>query len=383
MAASREKLACSVYWHDDVLLHEPGVLYDSPLYEVSPPHPESADRLRNLRSVLARGPLASQLDWPVVAPASMEDLTLFHDPAYVQRMAAVESLGRPLAIDRWFSVTGATWRAAVAAAGCAVSGARDLMAGRSRRAVILTRPPGHHAMSAGAAGYCVFNNAGLAALAARAAGAERVAIVDWDAHHGNGAQGFFYGRADVLTISVHVHTGHMHGDIPHCAGLPGEMGADAGVGANINVDLPVGIGDTGYASVFDDIVIPALRAFAPDLIVCAAGQDAGVFETAARQCLTMAGFHGIGTRMGQCADEVADGRLMTVQEGGYSLGYAPLCLYATTAGMLGAALELEDPLAYLPPGTDGRHRAAVRAAKPALEGCRERFAAAPDDQPTK
>jgi acetoin utilization deacetylase AcuC-like enzyme len=234
-----------------------------------------------------------------------------------------------------------------------------------RRAVALIRPPGHHATARRGEGYCIFNNAGLAALAALDAGAERVVIIDWDAHHGNGAQSFFYEDPRVLAISIHMHTGQIRLDRTGGDGLPSEIGAGFGTGTTLNVDLPYGVGDDGYARTFRQIIQPAVAAFAPSALICAMGQDAAMCEANGRQCLTMRGFHNIGASVSACADDCSNAGVTLIEEGGYSLSYAPLCLYATLAGVIGRDLAIDDPLNYLPleepPGFDDAIAASTAA----------------------
>jgi acetoin utilization deacetylase AcuC-like enzyme len=195
-------------------------------------------------------------------------------------------------------------------------------------------------------GFCLLNNVAVTAAVLAARG-ERVAIVDWDAHHGNGTQAGFYARGDVLTVSVHMDHGSWGPDHPETGGRE-ERGTGAGDGANLNVPLPYGAGDAALADALDRVVVPALRAFRPDAIVGACGQDASQFDPNARLNVSMAGFHRVGATLAAAADELTGGRLVLVQEGGYAQTYAALCLHETLAGASGRPPLLEDPLAYLP-----------------------------------
>jgi acetoin utilization deacetylase AcuC-like enzyme len=130
------------------------------------------------------------------------------------------------------------------------------------------------------------------------------------------------------------------------------VGTGAGVGANLNLALPFGSGDAMYHAAFDRIAAPVLEEFDPEIIVAACGQDASQFDPNGRQCVSMAGFHGLASRTRKLADRHCDGRLVLVQEGGYAVSYAALCLHATLEGAIGEALILSDPLAYLPEPTD-------------------------------
>jgi acetoin utilization deacetylase AcuC-like enzyme len=364
-----EKL--SIFWHEDVLLHDSGASANVPQLEVTERHPDSADRLRNMKSLLERGPLSDALTWCAGRHANHEELTRFHSPAYVEEIRHLSEVGQPVVLDRFFAISAGTWLAASAAAGCAIAAAESVLR-QPGIAAALVRPPGHHAVADRGEGYCIFNNCGLAALAARTAGADRVAIVDWDAHHGNGAQSFFYRRADVLTLSLHVHTGSVRVDRSGGDGLATEIGDGDGLGATININFPPGTGDRGYRDAFDEIVRPALSAFRPDLIIGAMGQDASMNDANGRQCLTMRGFHQIGAKIRGCAERYSRGRLIFIEEGGYSLTYAPLCLYATLAGALGRPIELEDPVNYLPEDRWTHYRPALDDARTALRVCQDR-----------
>ena len=215
-------------------------------------------------------------------------------------------------------------------------------------------------------GFCLFNNAAIAARHLQTEhGIERVAIVDWDTHHGNGNQECFYARGDVLTISLHQRTGLWDEFHPQ-TGSPHEVGLGPGRGANVNVELPAGSGDRAYELAMRDIVVPVLRQFGPSLIVGSCGQDASAFDPNGRQNVSMDGFRAIGRAVGDAARELCDGRLVLVQEGGYARTYAAFCLHATLEGVLGEAEPLlPETLAYMPDDFT-RARESVEAVQSAL-----------------
>jgi acetoin utilization deacetylase AcuC-like enzyme len=340
-----------VHWHDDALAHDTGEgLWErgaDDLLAVPELHPENHERIRNMRSVLERGPLASRIDWREGRHATEEELATVHDPGYVARLREVMSSPGRLE-DGNTVVSDHSWRAALAAAGTALEATDAVLAGETDVAFALVRPPGHHAQPAQADGYCFFNNAALAAERARRAGVERVAVVDWDVHHGNGTQACFYDRADVLTISLHMRTG-LWGPTHPQSGSPEEVGHGAGQGFNVNVELPVGSGDQAYELAMRAVVGPVLEQFAPGLIVGAVGQDASTFDPNGRQNVSMDGFRAIGRVLGDRARELCEGRLVLVQEGGYARTYAAYCLHATLEGVLGVDTPLLDEvLAYIP-----------------------------------
>jgi acetoin utilization deacetylase AcuC-like enzyme len=232
-------------------------------------------------------------------------------------------------------------------------------------AYALGRPTGHHAGPRTADGFCLFNQEALAAERARERGVERVAVLDWDVHHGNGTQACFYDRADVLTLSVHMRHGSWDPETHPETGACGELGAGPGLGFNVNVELELGAGDAAYLAAVEEIAAPVLERFAPGLLVVASGQDASGVDPLGRHNVSMAGFRALGERTAELVDGCCDGRLLLVQEGGYQPAYGPLCLHATLEGLLGTGALLEDPVAYVP-DDPARGAADVRAARAAL-----------------
>jgi len=344
--AGTDRLA--VFWHDDVLTHDTGEgVFEapaSPLLAEQILHPESAPRLRNMRALLRNGSLAPRIDWHEGRHATRGELLAFHEAGYVDGIFAADAEGR-----RFSSTTlmrSGSLRGLCAAAGTALAAVEHLCA-TGQPSMALIRPPGHHAAPAMADGYCFFNNAGLAARRAQALGLRRVAIIDWDVHHGNGTQEGFYADATVFTVSLHMDHGAWGPTHPQ-TGAVDERGRGPGLGYNLNLPLPMGAGDQTYLRAFERFVVPALTAFSPDLIVIGNGQDAGQFDPNGRQLVTMAGFNALARAARGLANELCGGRLLVVQEGGYNPAYAAFCLYATAEGFLGEPLSCTDPLAYLP-----------------------------------
>jgi acetoin utilization deacetylase AcuC-like enzyme len=355
-----------VFWHDDALLHDTGSgVFEhgpSPLMAEPELHPENVVRVRNMKSILERGPLAEHVRWHTGRHASIDELLLLHDPDYVESIRQFCEQGGGVLL--WSTtVSEGSWPAALAAAGTAIAAAEAVLAGESQVAYSLVRPPGHHAQPAQADGYCLFSNVALAAEHARRSGIERVAILDWDVHHGNGTQECFYERNDVLTVSFHMRHGAW-GPSHLQTGAPGEVGRGPGEGFNVNVELPSGTGDGGYLKAFEEIVVPVVDGFEPGLILVACGQDANQFDPNGRQNVSMAGFHALGSATRELAARHGDGRLVLAQEGGYARSYSAFCLHATLAGVLGVDTALDDPCAYIP--DDPSHAddaiAAIRAA---------------------
>jgi acetoin utilization deacetylase AcuC-like enzyme len=338
-----------VFWHAAALEHDTGVgLWESPpseLLEEQELHPENAERIRNMRSVLLRGPLAERIGWRDGRLATTAELESVHDPEYVGSIKeACDGGGRRFGSTTVLSA--GSWRPLLAAAGTALAAADAVIAGDVAIGYALVRPPGHHAGRAVADGYCFFNNVALAVERFRSAGAERVAVVDWDVHHGNGTQACFYARDDVLTISLHMRHGSWGLSHPE-TGSPEETGDGTGAGHNVNVELQPGSGDGAYAEAFRRVVEPVLERYRPDAVIGASGQDASAFDGNGRMNVGMDGFHAIGASVRTSADE-AGAPLLLVQEGGYARTYAAYCLHATLEGVLGTDRLLEDPIAYMP-----------------------------------
>jgi acetoin utilization deacetylase AcuC-like enzyme len=213
------------------------------------------------------------------------------------------------------------------------------------------RPPSHHAAPDVADGYCFVNGVALAAVEALAQGCRRVAVVDWDVHHGNGSQEGFCARNDVLVVSLHMNHGAWGKTHPQTGGVE-EIGHGPGEGYNLNLPLPMGCGDDTYTKVVERCVVPYLDWFKPDIILVSNGQDAGQFDPNGRQLVTMRGFHRMARMLRNAAERLCSGHLVAVQEGGYNPAYALFCAYATVAGFLNADLDLEDPLAFYPDDGD-------------------------------
>ena len=317
----------------------------SPHLPILEPHPENGDRARNMLAVLEKGPIAGAIDWHRAPAAQPVDLERFHMPAYVDELAAI-----PVDESRWFSGTTVfgpgSFAVCSTAAGLALAAAGHVYDGHDKLAYALVRPPGHHAQPGMADGYCFFNNIGIAIEALRARGLERAAVIDWDVHHGNGTQQGFYDDSDILTISLHMNHGAWGATHPQ-TGAVDEAGAGAGSGKNLNLPMPWGSGDQAYARVFDELVAPLVRAHRPQMLFIANGQDANQFDPNGRQLLSMQGFYQLGRRARALADELCDGRLVLVQEGGYAISYAAYCLHASLEGVLQREPGLTDPLAYM------------------------------------
>jgi acetoin utilization deacetylase AcuC-like enzyme len=289
---------------------------------------ERPERVSLTHSVLEG---SGALEWVTQLPArfaSEDELRLAHTGAHVARV--LEAAGRPETVQLGFEAwTGpGTHDAMLLAAGGLLAAVEAVLDGRVDNAFALLRPPGHHAERAASMGFCLFNNTAIAARwAQRERGLERVAIVDWDVHHGNGTEEIFRDDPSVLTISLHQDGLYP----PHSGAL------NSGGEANVNVPLPAGSGDHGYAHAFERVVEPVVRAFGPELLLVGAGQDASATDPLGRMSLTVAGFRALADRAVALAGQLCGGRLVAMLEGGYSLLHLPLANLAILEGLAGVA----------------------------------------------
>jgi acetoin utilization deacetylase AcuC-like enzyme len=211
--------------------------------------------------------------------------------------------------------------------------------GQVRNAYALVRPPGHHAESDQGRGYCVFGNAVIAIRhAQRALGVGRVAVVDWDVHHGNGTETAFLEDPSVLTISIHQDRHY-----PVDRGLLTEVGQGAGRHTNLNIPLPAGSGHGAYLAAFDEVVVPALLRFQPELIVITSGLDASAMDPLGRMMCTSETYREMTRRVMAAADACCQGRIVATHEGGYSNAYVPFCGLAVLETLSGIRSDAADP----------------------------------------
>ncbi|TKY48682.1 Histone deacetylase 8 [Spatholobus suberectus] len=351
-AASSAVNQIDVFWHEGMLKHDAGNgVFDSGMdpgfLEVLEKHPENSDRVRNMVSILKRGPISPHISWNLGRPALIPELLSFHTPEYVKELVEADKEGGKVLCSGTFLNLG-SWDAALLAAGTTLSAMKHLLDGHGKVAYALVRPPGHHAQPSQADGYCFLNNAGLAVQLALDSGCKKVAVIDIDVHYGNGTAEGFYRSDKVLTISLHMNHGSWGPSHPH-SGSVDELGEGEGYGYNLNIPLPNGTGDNGYIYAFNELVVPSIEKFGPDMIVLVAGQDSSAFDPNGRQCLTVEGYKEIGRIVHLLATRHSDGRLLIVQEGGYHVTYSAYCLHATLEGVLDLPMPLlSDPIAYYP-----------------------------------
>ncbi len=275
-------------------------------------HPERPARAEAIRDALVTAGIKDRGQRVAARLASDEELARVHSGAFLDELEKVVP-GQTGWIDPDTYYSPGTWNAARSAAGAASQLAIDVLSGALTQGIAVVRPPGHHATRDRAMGFCLLNNVAVAAAAARAAGAARVAIVDWDVHHGNGTQDIFWDDPNVLYLSVH--------QFPYYpgTGAPTEIGGAGAEGTTINVGLPGGAGDTDYAAVFDHVFVPALSAFRPDLVLISAGFDAFEHDPLAGMRVSHDGFAAMARRLRAVAELHSAGRIVAVLEGGYDL----------------------------------------------------------------
>ena len=281
-------------------------------------HPEHQGRLPAILSAIEKDtpalmPVLEQREAIVADPGL---LALAHTAAHVEGVrAAVERSrdeGALLHLDPDTVVSPASWDAALAAAGAVVSATDLVLDGIYDSAFALSRPPGHHAPADRAMGFCLFNNVAIAARHAQRRGVDRVLVVDWDVHHGNGTQDIFYEDGSVYYLSTHLS--------PHWPGTGAitERGAGSGVGATRNVPLPHGIDADAFHRAFDDALAATLAEFSPDLLIVSAGFDCLAGDPLGGMLLEPRDLHRITVRLREATRPTAGGRMVVALEGGYA-----------------------------------------------------------------
>lgn len=300
-------------------------------------HPSSARIIHRIHALLTGSGLADHLQQIDARPATIEEVAAFHTRSYIARLEALSAAGSGEAGES-APVGPGSYQAALLAAGGGLAATDAILDGQVRGAYVLARPPGHHAVADMGMGFCLFNNIALAALHARRRGVERVLIVDWDVHHGNGTQAAFYADPSVLFISLHQEDWY-----PLGMGMLDQRGDGAGYGATLNIPLPAGTGDRGYLEAVERVVTPAARRFRPNLIMISAGQDASMLDPLGRMLVSMDGFRDLGSMVQGLADSLCGGRLLVMQEGGYSEAYTPFCTLGALEGITGIRTPVPDP----------------------------------------
>ena len=284
-------------YHPDYLNHDTG-----------PNHPERPDRLRASLAALQESEVWTQLHHIEPTPATIEQIAYAHKPGYSEHIQQYCEAEIPLTYDT--PVVQESFDIALLSTGGVLRAAESVAMGKAKNAFALVRPPGHHATPGQSMGFCLFNNIAVTArYLQREHGVGKVAIVDWDVHHGNGTQDIFYEDSSVFFFSIH------QSPLYPGTGSRYEQGSGDAHGTTLNVPMPAGSGDDEYMTVFTDVLIPALRAFSPEFLLISAGFDAHYLDPLAGIELTAGGFSALTDML----LGVAEGRVVSALEGGYSL----------------------------------------------------------------
>jgi acetoin utilization deacetylase AcuC-like enzyme len=320
-------------------------LYDHPDFrehDAGPGHPERPERLDAVRRGIREASLESRLAVLTPRPASREELRAVHTAGHIDRVASTE--GRTYRFDPDTQAGSRSYAAALLAAGAVVDAVDRVLAGEIQRAFCAVRPPGHHAEADRAMGFCLFNNVAVGAARALAAGLDRVAVVDFDVHHGNGTQAIFYDDPRVLYVSSHAYPFY-----PGTGGLD-EVGGGSGEGFTVNLPLPGTMGDAEYARIYREIVEPIVAAFDPELVLVSVGFDPHRDDPLADMAVTERGFAAMSASCLAALSSAAQNRAVFVLEGGYDLDGIAASTAMVMRVLLGETVEAgRDPAPRIDP----------------------------------
>jgi len=309
-----------------------GFSYDTRFldHDTGPGHPENAQRLVATQRHFHNQPWFGDLVQVPARAAALEQVEYIHHSAYIQRARATCAAGSPMLDSMDVSVSTDSFEVALLAAGTPLAIADEIIAGRMGNGFALLRPPGHHAEKDMALGFCLFNNVAiLARHLQKHHGLEKILILDWDVHHGNGTQHSFEADPSVLYVSTHQY--------PFYPGTGAwyEDGVGRGKGATLNYPMAAGSGNHDYEQAFMDRILPRINQFRPQFVIISAGFDAHRDDPLAQIELSTAFYGWMTERMLECADQHAGGRIVSVLEGGYNLQRLPECAAVHVQGLGG------------------------------------------------
>ncbi|MGH4006826.1 MAG: class II histone deacetylase [Pseudonocardiaceae bacterium] len=335
-------MATGYLWHDSFADYDMGVFHPPGAPDVlAHPHIAGPLPVTRMAALVEASGLLAHLSTLEPVPAGRDDLLRVHGAGYLDRLGALSAASGGDTGDGWSPFGPGGFAIARLAAGAAITAVEAVLTGTVGNAYALARPAGHHAGRDAGMGFCMLATIPVAIERARALhGVKRVAVVDYDVHHGNGTEGCYASDPDVLTVSV-----HQDRLFPADTGFAEHRGTGAGLGAALNIPLPPGCGDGAYTAVLREAVGPAVRRFAPELIVVASGFDASAMDPLGRMAVTAAGYGAIAADLVDLAGEVCGGRLVLVHEGGYSPIYVPYCGLAVLEAMSGHPTGVGDPYA--------------------------------------
>jgi acetoin utilization deacetylase AcuC-like enzyme len=292
-----------------------------------PGHPERPDRIRVIEEVLT-GDRFRNLTRGEAPEGSLDSLALCHNEHYIGELRHLSPRDGLVYLDGDTSMSPGTWEAAMRGVGGAIAAIEAVIAGDASNAFVATRPPGHHAETGRAMGFCLFDQAAIAARhAQRKHGIDRVAVVDFDVHHGNGTQDIFWADRSVMYCSTH--------QMPLFPGS-GAISERGDHDTIVNAPLASGDGGAKFRSAFDNLILPRLEKFAPELLVISAGFDAHSRDPLANLNLSASDFGWVTRKLMDIADATAGGRIVSVLEGGYDLKGLQDSVAAHVAALMGA-----------------------------------------------
>ncbi len=339
-------------WHELYMWHDTGTHAG-----IMPPgglvqpfeHAENPETKRRIRNLLEVTGLLEKLVPVTALPATQEQLLRVHTQEYLDRLASMSAdTGGDAGAFTPFGKD--SYEIARLSAGGVIAAVDAVLDQKIDNAYALVRPPGHHALANMGMGFCLICNgavAGLHALEER--GLERIAFVDWDVHHGNGTQAAFWENPKALTISI-----HQDRCFPPDSGLIEDNGAGLGEGFNINIPLPPGSGVGAYDAAFERVVIPALRAYKPELIIVPSGFDAGAHDPLGRMQMHSGGYRSLTRKLMSAALDLCERRIVMCHEGGYNTPTVPFFALTVIEELMGASGSIDDPFLELMAGLGGQ-----------------------------
>lgn len=305
-----------------------------------PQHPESHHRLTGLLPALEHSGVLQDLLMVTPEPATIEQLRRVHVVDLIEFVKLISLRGGGLLDQGDTYATGASYEQARLAAGACMKAVDYILTGQATNGFALIRPPGHHAETDRVSGFCIFNNVAAAARQAQVKhGKKKVAIIDFDVHHGNGTQDIFFEDDSVLFISVHLYAPYFY---PGIGGIH-EIGVGRGRDFTLNVPLPPYVGDMGYCRVFDEIIEPRLTQFNPEFLLVSAGYDAHWNDPLAMAGMSLTGYSEITRKLLSYADRFCQGQILFVLEGGYETNVLSNAVVNTFRALLGQDRVL-DPI---------------------------------------
>lgn len=309
-----------IFYHESCLLHNPGKN-----------HPERPARLENIISTIhSLQEKLGNISWCDVAPASINDISLVHTKQHIDRIKEKEAYGGGFADDEDTVIGSGTFKAALYAAGACISAGNAVIKEKLDHALILIRPPGHHATHDRALGFCIFNNVAILAKWLLRQKVQKIAIVDWDAHHGNGTQDIFYKTKNVLYVGLHQDGRTLYPG----TGFVREIGADDGVGYNVNIPFPPHATDKHYFHAFKELILPILMEYSPDIVLVSAGYDAHFLDSLSNLYLTAQSYWKFTEFLKKIFSRNKS-KIIVVLEGGYNL-------YALSRSVVNTILALNN-----------------------------------------